>query len=434
MRLSEKGLDFLLTEAEAEFLEGTTCSGKTVMAVLKFMLRVAESNKKLHILCGLDLGTAEKNLIHSDLGIMAMFGRYVRYMPAGGGSGSLPHILFQTGKGVKTVYVLGYGDKNRWKKALGGQYGCALVDESNVADMDFVRELFMRCDYVLATLNPDDPELELYREYVNRARGVDKWVFDTPDEILEELRGDAHEKWVHWYFRFGDNPGLSEEKRAQIAGSVAVGTKMHRNKVLGLRGRAEGAVFPIGERNIVSVAGARDNVFVRYACGVDTSYSIRTDDCMAMIFVGFTKDGKKIALAERVFNNRERGVAMTPGEMPECLCGFLRECEEQWGFARDVYIDSADAATLLECRRYKRRTGVLYRFGGAWKALRVMDRLHLEAGWLAAGVSLICEACPRLIAEVKGYQWTAEGFPPDKNDHCINAWQYAWLPFIRLIG
>ena len=43
------------------------------------------------------------------------------------------------------------------RDALGGQYGCLYIDEINTADIDFVREASMRCDYLMATLNPDDP-------------------------------------------------------------------------------------------------------------------------------------------------------------------------------------------------------------------------------------------------------------------------------------
>ncbi len=65
---------------------------------------------------------------------------------------------------------MGYADKARWKKALGGQYGCLYIDEINIADIDFVREAAMRCDYLLATLNPDDPGLPVYAEFIDHAR------------------------------------------------------------------------------------------------------------------------------------------------------------------------------------------------------------------------------------------------------------------------
>ena len=48
--LSDKYKAFLRCDAPAEFLEGTTAAGKTTVGLFKFMLKVAESPKKLHIL------------------------------------------------------------------------------------------------------------------------------------------------------------------------------------------------------------------------------------------------------------------------------------------------------------------------------------------------------------------------------------------------
>jgi len=79
MRLSPKYKDFLKYRAPVEFLEGTTFAGKTTVGVVKFMLRVAESQQKQHIISGLDLGTIEKNIITKDLGILDVFGDLVDY-------------------------------------------------------------------------------------------------------------------------------------------------------------------------------------------------------------------------------------------------------------------------------------------------------------------------------------------------------------------
>lgn len=67
--LSEKYKAFLRCNASAEFLEGTTAAGKTTVGLFKFMLKVAESPKKLHILAADDTGAAEKNIINKDLGM-----------------------------------------------------------------------------------------------------------------------------------------------------------------------------------------------------------------------------------------------------------------------------------------------------------------------------------------------------------------------------
>ena len=83
--LSEKYKAFLRCNAPVEFLEGTTAAGKTTVGLFKFILKVGESQKKLHILAADDTGAAEKNIINKDLGILDDFGPLVEYR--GNGSG-----------------------------------------------------------------------------------------------------------------------------------------------------------------------------------------------------------------------------------------------------------------------------------------------------------------------------------------------------------
>ena len=58
LMLSDKYKAFLKHDAPAEFLEGTTAAGKTTVGLFKFMLKVAESAKKLHILAAYYTGAA----------------------------------------------------------------------------------------------------------------------------------------------------------------------------------------------------------------------------------------------------------------------------------------------------------------------------------------------------------------------------------------
>ena len=242
--LSEKYKAFLKCDAPVEFLEGTTAAGKTTVGLFKFMLKVAQSSKKLHIIAAKDTGTAEKNIINKDLGIVDDFGCLVKYNGNGTKDDKIPHILLHTNAGDKVVYVLGYGDKQKWQKALGGQYGCLYIDELNTADIDFVREAAMRCDYFMGTLNPDDPNLDVYKEYINCSRPLDEWRDDTPQEILDELTEEAKSGWVHWFFGFDDNAGLPDSKKQQIIQNTPKGTKIWKNKIQGLRGKATGLIFP----------------------------------------------------------------------------------------------------------------------------------------------------------------------------------------------
>ncbi len=442
--LSPKYKDFIRCKAPVEFLEGTTAAGKTTVGIVKFMLRVAESPKKIHIISGLDTGTIEKNIINKDLGIIDIFGELVEYNPSGKGEYSMPHLIYHTGGGNKVVYILGYDNKARWKKALGGQYGCLYIDEINIADMEYIREASMRCDYLMATLNPDDPSLPVYTEYINHARPIEKYANDAPAELLRMLNADVKSGWVWWYFSFAHNAGLSKEKKQQIVEMVPPGTKLYKNKILGLRGRATGLVFSNFERarHIVDKAKLLREVkdgsikFTMFSAGLDTAYSTQSPDTISMLFIGITSDRKCIVLDERVYNNADTDTPIAPSDTVANLIAFLERNREEWGFARNVFIDSADQATITELKKYKRLNPCLYIFNNAYKKTKIIDRINMQLGWLHTGHYLVADCCTNHIAELEVYSWkqNKDNEPEDSNDHTINASQYGFLPYVKMIG
>lgn len=446
--LSEKYKAFLRHNAPVEFLEGTTAAGKTTVGIFKFMLLVAESKKKYHIIAAKDTGTAEKNIVNKDLGIIDDFGILTEYNGNGTKDEKIPHILYHTNNGDKVVYVMGYGDKKKWQKALGGQYGCLYIDEINTADIDFIREAAMRCDYMMATLNPDDPILPVYKEYINCSRPLSEYKKDAPDEINNMLTEEPKPGWVHWFFSFVDNLGLTPEKIAQIKLNVPKGTKLWKNKIQGLRGRATGLIFPnfTREKNVITkvqlLKWMKDEKnplkFEYFTAGVDTSYSQESPDTLAFIFEGITKDGKCIVLDEEVYNNRDLQIPLAPSDIVPRLIAFLERNRQEWGFARDVFIDNADQATITECLKYKRTHPCLYNFLNAYKKIVIIDRIHLQLGWINCNDMIyyyVLDHCKNHIQEHEVYSWKDDKYEPeDKNDHTINAAQYGWIPFKTKIG
>lgn len=441
--LSEKYKAFLKCDASAEFLEGTTSAGKTTVGLFKFMLKVAESPKKLHIIAAKDTGTAEKNIINKDLGIIDDFGVLAEYNGNGTKDDKIPHIRYHTSRGDKVVYVMGYGDKKKWQKALGGQYGCLYIDEINTADIEFVRESAMRCDYLMATLNPDDPSLAVYKEYINSSRPLKEWQEDTPNEIMEELKEEPKPGWVHWFFSFRDNLGLSKEKLEQILMNTPKGTKIWKNKIQGLRGKATGLIFPNFDRkqHAVPAAWIQQQIhsgkikFKKFSAALDTSYSSKSPDTIAMVFQGITEDRKLVTLAEKVYSNADLNTPLAPSDTVLKLIDFLEQCRNEWGFSRNVFVDSADQATLTELRKYKRLHGCLYNFVDAYKKIGIIDRIKLQLGWIQQGCYLVVETCKEHLGELDRYSWDeSKDMPEDRNDHTINANQYAWIPYRQLIG
>ena len=464
--LSEKYIDFLKHNCSTEFLEGTTFAGKTTVAVPKFMFKVAQSTKKLHIIAGLDLGTIEKNIINKDKGLLEMFSNFVEYNPNGKGIHSLPHIILHNQNNInnedKIIYVIGYDNKTRWKKVLGGQYGCILIDEFNIADMDFVREIFMRCDYRVCTMNPDDPNKDCYKQYVNKSRPIDKYKNDAPLELLNMLNEEHMDDWTWWYFSFDHNKSLTPEKKQSIINSVPVGTKLWKNKIKGLRGKSTGLVFLNFDRrkHCITKEEAKqylrapgnekvqlttkpiatrqtDEHFIIFTAALDTAYSSLSPDTIAMSFAGITNKGKYILLDEKVYNNANLDQPLAPSDTVKNFVDFLERNRKEWGLAKNVFIDSADQATIKEFKKYKRNNPCIYMFNDAWKAkMLIIDRINTQLGWFKDDCYFIVDTCTNYCDELDVYSWKEDkdNEPEDGNDHMVNSCQYSWIPYVSKIG
>lgn len=431
--LSPKYIDFInsVNNVSADFLEGTTASGKTTVgAGVKFMRMVSASRKKLHVISAKTTGKAEETIIQQDNGILDLH-HNARYYGNGDKDYKLPHIKFEG----KIIYILGYDNKDKWQMALGAQFGCVYIDEINTADIEFVREMSTRNDYLMATLNPDDPSLPVYKEFVNRSRPYKKYAYDVPNEIMKQLTEEPVPNWRYWFFTFRDNLSLTDEDIQRKILSAPKGTKLYKNKILGLRGRATGLIFDLKKSNIITEIQAKKFNFILFSSALDTAYSQSTPDTLAFTFIGITSDRKIIVLDEEVYNNRELKNPLTPSDIPHRFIDFLEKNRHRWGFARDVYIDSADQATILECQKYKRLTGCIYNFISAFKKTKIIDRIHMQSAWLSANDFLVVDCCKNYISELNIYSWKEDKYEPeDGHDHCINSVQYAFLPYKDKIG
>lgn len=439
-KLSPKYKDFLKHNAPVEFLEGTTAAGKTTVGITKFMLKVAKSKKKMHVIAAKTTGVAEKNIIQKEYGIIDVFGDLVRYNGNGDKDNKIPHIRYNTPNGEKVIYILGYDNVDKWKMALGSQFGCVLIDEINTASIDFVREICTRNDYLMDTLNPDDPNLSIYSEFINCSRPLEKYKKDVPVEILEQLNSEEKPNWTYWFFSFYDNASLSDEDIEKKKLSAPKGTKLYKNKILGLRGRATGLIFSNFERknNVISKEKAKTYKFIQFSAGLDTAYSESSPDTLAMTFIGITDKGKLVILNEEVYNNKNLEIPLAPSDIAPRFFNFLERNRKEWGLARDVFVDSADQATITELKKFKRINPCVYNFLNAYKKITIIDRIHLALGWINVENKIYYEVlntCIEHIRELESYSWKEDKYEPeDSNDHTINSSQYAWIPFRTKIG
>lgn len=425
-----------------------TAAGKTTVGITKFMLMVAKSKKKMHVIAAKTTGVAEKNIIQKEYGILDVFGDLVRYNGNGDKDNKIPHIRYITPNGEKIIYILGYDNVEKWKMALGSQFGCVLIDEANTASIDFIREICTRNDYMMMTLNPDDPNLPVYSEFINCARPLEKYKKDVPGEIIEQLTSESKKGWTYWFFDFYDNASLSEEDIEKKKLSAPKGTKLYKNKILGLRGRATGLIFCNFDRtrNLTNKAAIKKQIqdkkikFVQFTAGLDTSYSSQSNDTIAMTFMGITADKKLFYLSEETYNNKDnKEKPLAPSDTAVKFVEFLERNRKEWGFARDVFVDSADQATITELKKLKRQKPNLYNFINSYKKVEILDRINFLLSWMGSDETevfyYVVDTCKEHIRELESYSWKEDkDEPEDANDHTINSSQYAWIPFRKMIG
>ena len=121
----------------------------------------------------------------------------------------------------------------------GSQFGCVYIDEINTANIDFVREISTRNDYMMATLNPDDPNLSVYKEFINRSRPYKKYKGDVPHEIMAELKEKPVPRWRYWFFHFKQPKSTPEmiEKKINLHRQVQSCTRI-KSRGLGAKQQA----------------------------------------------------------------------------------------------------------------------------------------------------------------------------------------------------
>lgn len=456
MLLSDKYWDYIDEPARAEFLEGTTAAGKTTTVGIKFIMNVEESDMTLHVIASKTTGIAEKNIIHSDYGLMQIFPDDLTYYGNGDKDNKIAHIKLKTNNKTKIIYVLGYDNKDKWETVLGSQFGCVWLDECNTANINFVREVFGRSKYFVGTLNPDDPNLQIYDEYVNRSRPIEQYKKDIPDEIMESLlKCEPVPNWKYWFFSFEDNISMSAEQIEEKKLSYPKGTKIYKNKVQGLRGKATGLVFSNFnyKRHVRSKEWAKqfiqrdryqEEYFAIFTSGLDTAYSQKSPDTISMSFRGITNKGKTILLDEKVYNNKDLENPIAPSDTVVNYIAFLERNRKEWGFAKNVFVDSADQATQTEIMKYKRaHNDCLYIFNDAYKKIQIIDRIILQLGWMAYDDDrgkepcfFVLDHCKNYTNELDTYSWLEDkdNTPEDGHDHMINSDQYSWIPYIDKIG
>ena len=112
-----------------------------------------------------------------------------------------------------------------------------------------------------------------------------------------------------------------------------------------------------------------------------------------MIYQIITEDRRVITVDEKIYSNADLTIPLAPSDTVRNFVDFLETNRKEWGFARDVFIDSADQATITELNKHKRLHGSAHNFIPAYKKTTIIDRILLQISWLQQDAYLVLDHC-----------------------------------------
>jgi phage terminase large subunit len=424
MNFSPKQFDFIKKlNTRLDFLEGTVRSGKSYVGVFKFFLKVRESEREegINVMAAYDIKTFERVV----LPLIRIHFPNTEYKSWGEGGA---RVLWNE----EIIYVVGFADMNRFKRILGSNIKNFFATEINLLPhIYFLHEIIGRSSsvnnpYIYLDSNPDNPELEIY-SILNQCR----LMTDSPNKDYFNQTPDV-DGWHAYHFVFEDNPIMDEDKIKRLKESIPEDSPYYAPKILGVRTKAEGLVFgeDLKDTHIITDAETQRYKYVATSVGVDTAYSAKTADTIAFAYLGFTDDKKMVVLDEWVHNNAD--FIIRASDIPRFLEDFIYKNNQKYGMPTyGSYVDSADANLINEINMSRNAIGA----SPAWKKFGIIDRIQWTLDALHNNAYLINENCAEHVKEMKNYMWNEKKSltPMDKNDHTINAVQYAFIPYRHLV-
>lgn len=356
IKLRDKHRHILRSKQRVIFLEGVTGSSKSFIAGLAFYLRVfkTEESKTQFVIAATSTTVAEKMFIDNPSSFLNMFSQVCEYKKQGiGGS----RIELQTPTGIKTVYLVGYDSKSRYKQILGLNVHGFLIEEAHIAGDEFIQESFTRLyrdnGFMYLTGNAGLPDQLIYKNYLNKARPPEEFANELPAETWAELNNsERDDTFSYYFFKFDDNPTLSQLQIDAMYSIHPVGSFEYNSKIIAVRGYTEGLLYApyiddiwIDRKktgNRVRFSEMNPFVFEKIYIGVDIGSTAKT----IFTIVGITRNYQRAVVIDSHVVSEEADYNDIVNEFNKWFMPYLSLYRKIDG----IYPDSADPLFIKTLR------------------------------------------------------------------------------------
>lgn len=317
---SEVALDYLLNSTHwLNIAVGSIRSGKTIVALTRFIEYTLTSTNEDFMIIGKTLTALERNVVRPlmkmlrTLGIHAEHNRYLNEIYYNG----------------NTVCLFGVGKKGDDEKIQGSTFGGTLIDEGTVITEEGFKMILSRNSLpdskIFITCNPANPNHYLYTEYI------------TNDNMIND------DKCHVWTFTLMDNQTLTPEYIDNLKASYPPDSLFYKRYIDGLWVSGQGAIYGHFDDDNIYSEDVPLEEYDYLALGSD--YGASSTTCWNLIGVKCYDDHYRYDVIDEGGHNAEQtGVSVTNSKIAD----MIQEMQDKYNLGEDTVFYVSHDATSLE--------------------------------------------------------------------------------------
>lgn len=394
---SNKALDFLFNaNSYLNIAVGAIRSGKTIVALARFLKHICESKHRNFLMAGNTIGALKRNCIDPFCSMLDDLHIPYRLKM----SNQEPVLLVQD----KYIALFGLDKEGTDKRIRGYTSAGAFVDEITTMPQSSFEMLVSRNSLpgskIFCTCNPVSPLNFVKTDYIDNTEAQKTGYLKVYNFLLE------------------DNLTLSDDYVKALKSLYAPTSVFYKRNILGLWASGQGLIFPsFDENNILQSFDLQD--YYKFELGMDYGSSNMT--CYSLI--GFTEiAGRKEwhQIHEKYYDAKREGVGQTDAERVEDIL----KIQENFNLSRSsTFYTSHDAGNLETALRKDKRIHMKIKqyMPDSKLAIQTMDSLFYT------NQLKIYKGNTETIKQLRGYEWDSkaagkgEDRPVKIDDHLIDS-------------